>query len=94
MPAPMTFRLDRAGVRQALQQEGIRNEVDRVAARIAASVRARVPAGVRVEVTSYTTDRAAAAVTVLDVRGAGWQARDGLLTRAAGAAGLEVRAWQ
>jgi hypothetical protein len=42
----------------------------------------------------YTTDRGAASITVEDVRAMAWQARDGILTRAAGAVGLEVKAWQ
>lgn len=44
-------------------------------------------AGDDAEVDDYTTDRAAAAVTVP----ADQQAKDGVLTRAAAAAGLDVR---
>lgn len=91
--ASMDFRLDRAGVRQILNDPQLRLLVDGVAEEIAAHVRGNVPGGVPVQVTRYTTDRVAAAVTVLDVRAAGWQARDGILTRAAGASGVEVRAW-
>lgn len=92
--AGMDFRLDPAGVRDILRGEGVRAMVDGVATEIATRVRGRVPAGVPVQVRPYTTDRGAASVTVQDVRAMAWQARDGLLTRAAGAAGIEVRAWR
>lgn len=88
------FRLDAAGVREVLKSDEVRDLVDGYADDIATRILAQVPAGVSVEVAAYTTDRGAASVTVTDVRAMAWQARDGLLTRAAGAAGLEVKAWQ
>lgn len=88
------FRLDRAGIREILKGNGVRQLVDSTAAEVAANVRARVPGDATVQVESYTTDRAAAAIVIADVRGMAWQARDGVLTRAAGAVGLEVKAWQ
>lgn len=45
-----------------------------------------------VEVEDVVTDRVVSVVTIKDPRGMVWQSRDGLLTRAAAAAGLEVRA--
>lgn len=91
---PITdFRLDAAGVREVLQSSEVRAMVDDVAHQIAARVRLHVPEGVPVVVRRYTTDRDAASVTVQDVRAMAWQARDGLLTRAAAAVGVEVRAW-
>ena len=90
----ISFRLDRAGVREILRGPEVRQLVDGKAAEVAANVRALLPAGTQVDVSSYTTDRAAAAVTIVDVRGMGWQARDGVLTRAAGFARLEVREWR
>lgn len=89
----VTFHLDRAGVRQILQGPDVREVIDHYAGEIAANVGALVP-GTPVQVYSYTTDRAAASVVVEDVRAMGWQARDGILTRAAAFAGLEVKAWQ
>lgn len=47
---------------------------------------------VEVTVTPYTTDRSAATVTIADPDGMALQARDGVLTRAAAAVGLEVKA--
>ncbi|MEW2578345.1 hypothetical protein [Streptomyces syringium] len=88
------FRLDRAGVRELLRGQNVRRLIDGVAEQVAAHVRAAVPAGTRIDVSPYTTDRGAAAVAVLDVRAMAWQAKHGTLTRAAGAAGLEVKAWQ
>jgi len=42
------------------------------------------------EVTDYTTDRAASAVNVLHYQALAWQAKYGIITSAAGSAGLEV----
>ncbi len=87
----VTFELDAAGIREFLQGPEVHAMVDGAAADVAARVRAQVPGGVPVEVRPYRTDRDAAGVTVADVRAMGWQARDGLLTGAAGAAGMEVK---
>lgn len=77
--AKITFKRDSAGIRRFLQQDpGVRREVNAAARRVAASAGG--------EVSTYTTDRAAAAVTVK----ASDQAKHGVLTRAASAAGLEV----
>lgn len=92
--ADVELRLYRAGIREILKSDTVREMTDAKAAEVAAAVRAQLPGGTQVRVDSYTTDRAAAAVVIADVRGMAWQARDGVLTRAAGSAGLEVRAWQ
>lgn len=88
------FRLDTAGVREILKGPEMRQVIDDLAGQIAGHVRASVPAGTVVSVRGYTTDRGAATVVVEDVQAMAWQARDGILTRAAAAAGLEVKAWQ
>lgn len=88
------FRLDHRGVRAFLQSPELHQVINNLAGDIAARVRERVPTGTNVQVRSYTTDRGAATVAVLDRQAMAWQARDGLLTRAAASAGLEVKAWQ
>ncbi|MEV5770084.1 hypothetical protein AB0L49_02270 [Streptomyces antimycoticus] len=88
------FRLDHAGVREILKGPDVRQVIDGLADEIAANVRVLVPSGTPIEVRGYTTDRGAATVVVADARAMSWQARDGILTRAAGFAGLEVKAWQ
>lgn len=88
------FELDTAGVREILRGPEVRELIDGLADEVAGNVRALVPSGTTVEVRGYTTDRGAATVVVADVQAMAWQARDGILTRAAGAAGLEVKAWQ
>lgn len=88
------FRLDTAGIREVLKSPELRGAVDDLAGQIADNVRTMLPGDVTVSVRSYTTDRGAASITVQDVRGMAWQARDGILTRAAGSVGLEVKAWQ
>jgi hypothetical protein len=87
------LELDRRGIREFLQGPEVHRMVNGAVQDITARVRARLPAGVPVNVREYTTDRGAASITIADVRGMAWQARDGVLTRAAGEAGIEVRAW-
>ncbi|MEV4970565.1 hypothetical protein [Streptomyces scopuliridis] len=88
------FRLDTAGVREILRGPEVRQLIDGKAGEVAANARALIPPGTRVEVRAYTTDRGAATVVVADRRAMGWQARDGILTRAAGFAQLEIREWR
>lgn len=91
-----SFQLDRRGVREVLRSQEVRAMVDSFAGQLSLAVRAHLPAdaqGTPVVVRPYTTDRGAASVTVQDVRAMAWQARDGILTRAAGSMGAEVRAW-
>lgn len=88
------FHLDAAGVRLILRGNGVRQMVDSTAEQIAAHVRANLPDPAPVEVRGYTTDRGAATVAILDRRAMAWQAKYGILTRAAGSVGAEVKAWQ
>lgn len=82
-------RLDREGVQKVLKSAGVRRAVRRLAVEIADDVSGNHP-DADVVVDDYTTDRAASSVTIRDVRGRIWQARDGVLTRAAASAGLQV----
>ncbi|UVT24972.1 hypothetical protein NXT08_22485 [Rhodococcus pyridinivorans] len=86
-----TFRLDRAGVGEILKSDPVRAMCNGVAEQVAGIVRAEVGDDVEVLVRPYTLDRAAASVVIADPEGALMQARDGNLTRAAAAVGLEVR---
>ena len=79
--AASNFKLNRAGGAEVLKQLAA-GAVNAVAAQVAAQ------AGPDAELSEYTTDRAVASVSVP----AEQQAVDGVLTKAAGAAGLEVRA--
>lgn len=74
------FKLNRKGGAEVLKELAAQ-QINAIAKQIAAQ------AGPDAEVDEYTTDRAAAAVRVP----ADQQAKDGALTRAAAAAGLEVR---
>lgn len=85
----ITYQPSRGGTGQILRTT-FRGAVTGAAQTIATHVRAQQPeADVVVDV--YQTDRAAASVTIREPEARLWQARDGILTRAAGAAGLEVR---
>ncbi|MGZ9830206.1 hypothetical protein ACXYTP_25160 [Tsukamurella ocularis] len=74
------FKLDTKGGEEVLKQLAA-STINTLAQQVAAQ------AGPDADVQPYTTDRAAAAVSVP----ADQQAVDGVLTRAASAAGLEVR---
>lgn len=78
--AKSNFRLDRAGGAQVLKELAAPH-INALAAQVGTA------AGADAEVSEYTTDRAAASVSVP----AEQQAVNGTLTRAASAAGLEVR---
>ena len=82
------FVLDHAGIREILKSAGVRREVDKLARTIADNVDPRYP----VLVGSYTTDRAAANVTAMNVNSLADEAKLGILTQAASAAGCEVHA--
>ena len=83
--------LDSAGMAELLNSDEVADLVKGVADRVATQVRGAVDARDGVVVDTYTTDRAAASVTIRDPRARLWQARDGVLTRAVASAGLEVR---
>jgi len=88
------FELDRRGIREFLRSPEVHQMVNEAAAGIQQRVRSQLPPGTPVRVERYNTDRGAAAVVIADPRGMAWQARDGVLTRAAGEMGIEVRGWQ
>ena len=87
----MKFRLDRKGVREILLTQ-CGPAVNAAAAQAAARAKAAVDDDVPVETSPYTTDRRAASVTIAHPTGMLLQASDGVLTRAAAAVGLEVKA--
>jgi hypothetical protein len=91
VPQKVEFVLDSAGVREVLESPEVRQMVDEAAGQIAERVRGAVSAPEAVEVHPYTTDRQAARVTVADRRAMAWQARDGVLTRAAAGIGADVK---
>ena len=76
----MTFKLNRAGGAEVLKHLAA-DQIHALAHQVATQ------AGDAAVVDEYTTDRAAASVSVP----AHLQAKDGVLTKAASAAGLEVR---
>lgn len=83
------FVLDRAGIAQILKSDVVRDLVADAAADVAD--RARSATDMPVTVTNRTTDRAVVDVTIAHPAGAATQAKHGTLTRAATAAGLDVR---
>lgn len=82
-------RLDHAGVAEILRSSEVRDAVHGLAEEIADAARSQQP-GADIVVDDYTTDRAASSVTIREPQAMTWQVRDGILTRAAAAAGLEV----
>lgn len=79
-----------SGISQILHSQEVARAVRSAADRVAAQVSAQVGPDVDVVVDDYVTDRAASSVTIRDAQGRLWQVRDGVLTRAAASAGLEV----
>lgn len=88
--ADVDLRLDSRGIAEVLKSAPVRQEVHKLAEEVADRVRSIQP-DADVVVDDYTTDRAASSVTIREGMAALWQARDGILTRAAASAGLEVR---
>lgn len=90
--ASARVELDRAGVREVLNSGPVASAVRALAVQVEVATRSQLPDDVDVVTDSYTTDRAAASVTIRDGRGRLWQIRDGVLTRAASSVGLKVHA--
>lgn len=95
----MTFalvRLNSAGIEEVLKSSEVRSAIDGYALEIGVAVEGSdevVRNGVSVDVDSYTTDRAAAAVTMTHPAGIPIEAKYGTLIREAGASGLEVKSY-
>lgn len=95
MPDAFKIKLDSAGMLAVLQSSEVRAEINAAAEDIGNFVRGNASVQARaadVVVDHYTTDRAAASVTIKHPGGRGIEAKYGPLTRGAGAVGLEVRA--
>jgi hypothetical protein len=93
--ARLPVRLDSRGLAGVLTSadmtQAVRETADAVADNVATQgLTAEDGTKVTADVETYTTDRAAAAVTIDGPWGLGMQAKHGVLTKAAAAAGLEV----
>lgn len=88
MATRVRIKLDYKGIGEVLKSNEMADMVSDAAEKIqsAAQQRTNVP----VVKNSYTTDRAAVAVTLASDSGLTLQARDGVLTKAAGTVGAEV----
>ncbi len=81
------YKRDSRGLQQILNSPQVAAAVHNLAQTVANNI----DPSLDVVVDDYTTDRAASSVTVREADAKLRQIRDGLLTRAAAAAGLEVR---
>lgn len=86
MTTTVRVKLDYRGIGEVLKSQEMADMVTSAAKDIASKVSVDAP----VVVNDYTTDRQAAAVTIASDEGLTMQARDGALTKAAGAIGAEV----
>lgn len=89
------IKVDHGGFAELLKSSEMQQVVQETADAVASNVTSQgltVASGgnLSVEVDTYITDRAAAAVTITHAAGLGMQAKYGVLTKAAAAAGLEV----
>ncbi|ORL01563.1 hypothetical protein [Prescottella equi] len=89
--AEPVFQLDHAGVQEILNWPTVAAMVNEVAEQIADNVRGQLDDDIPVEVDAYTNDRHAASVAIKHPGGKGFQLQRGVLTRAAGMVGLEVK---
>ena len=98
----MAFKLDRSGMADIAKSDLVRGMVRDAAAEVARNARAATDLPVTTtdggdggdevaDTTDGTTDRAVVTVTIAHPGGAASQAKNGTLTRAAMAAGLDVR---
>ena len=83
--------LDHAGMAHVLMVQA-RDAIDELAQSLADRVDVGSVTEAQVEVRAYTTDRAAAAVSIAHPAGLAIQAKHGALTKAAASLGLQVRA--
>lgn len=93
MAAEVEFKLDHGGIAELLVSAEIAALVAAKAEEVAGNVRAADTIqrhAAPVEVEHYVTDRAAAAVVIKHAGARAMQAKYGVLTQAAAAAGLEV----
>ncbi len=89
---PSVYKRDSKGLGEVLKSAEVAAAIHLLAETTARNAANLHPDAEEVVVDDYTTDRAASSVTVRDVRAKGWQVKDGFLTKAAAAAGLEVTA--
>lgn len=90
---PALIRIDRKGLREALNTDAMRVGVTSLAKRLASateSVSAVTHSGAEVEVSEYRTDRVAAAVTIKDPRAKGLNAKYGVFNQAASSLGGQI----
>ena len=101
MAVRVTVRLDRPGIAELAKSAMMETFIGDVALDVAINVGAQgltaatgaseSAAAIVGEVEGYTTDRAAALVTIKHPAGLGMQAKYGVLTKACSAAGLELK---
>ena len=92
--AKASFRRETKGIDAFLKSAAVADVIYEVAHDVAVDVEQSLPARPRrgVVVDDYTSkDRAVSSVTIRDGRAKAWQAKTGVLTKAAKSAGLEVR---
>lgn len=87
----MTVRLDSPGIEAVLKSDAMAEQVRAVAEQIAERARAARPDDPFEVRSRIAPDRAVSSVTLTHAKGLAVQAKHGTLTRAAAAAGYEVR---
>lgn len=90
MAAGIELRVSTEGIAEVLRSQEVGDAVEALAADVAARV-AEYDDDAEGEVRPYLYDRRAATVVFVHPKSMALEVRDGVLTRAAAAAGLEVR---
>lgn len=93
----LEIKLDSAGIQAMLKSAEVAAAIHALGETVAGNVRAdpnitRRGIADEVSVDDYVTDRAATSVTITHPAGLGMEGKHGVLTKAARAAGLEVKA--
>lgn len=89
--ARFKFTLDKEGIAEILKSQEVADAIFDAANEVHTAVDAMVGADAAdgVVLDEYETDRAAASVTIRDVRALMWEATEGVMSKAIDAAGLE-----
>nr|WP_304503763.1 hypothetical protein [Corynebacterium lemuris] len=79
-----------------LLQAHVADDIERAGEEVAANLRAKLPDDVPVKVTSFINEsgRPVTMVTITHPSGLARQAKDGVVTRAASEAGLDIRRYE
>lgn len=87
----ISVRIDVPGIKEILNSPEMTALVTDAGEQVAAATRSQLPPRIPVQINPHHTDRSVCTVVIAHPAGNGYQAKYGVLTKGAGAAGLTVR---